>query len=54
MLGGGTGYLVRTEGDFDQALNAAWRDRSGPSILHVMIDPKRLQPGTRESGGADE
>jgi indolepyruvate decarboxylase len=39
VLGGGTGYLIRTEGDFDQALNAAWRDRSGPSILHVLIDP---------------
>jgi indolepyruvate decarboxylase len=38
VLGGGTGYLIRTEGDFDQALNAAWKDRSGPSILQVMID----------------
>jgi indolepyruvate decarboxylase len=39
VLGGGKGYLIRTEGDFDQALNAAWRDRTGPSILHVIIDP---------------
>jgi indolepyruvate decarboxylase len=38
VLGGGTGYLIRTEGDLDQALSAAWRDRSGPSILHVLID----------------
>jgi indolepyruvate decarboxylase len=40
MLGGGTGYLIRTEGDFDQALNAAWKNRTGPSILHVLIDPQ--------------
>jgi indolepyruvate decarboxylase len=39
VLGGGKGYLIRTEGDFDQALTTAWQDRSGPSILHVMIDP---------------
>jgi indolepyruvate decarboxylase len=39
VLGGGTGYLVRTEGDFDQALTTAWRDRDGPSILHVILDP---------------
>jgi indolepyruvate decarboxylase len=40
VLGGGTGYQVRTEGDFDAALNAAWADRSGPSILHVHLDPQ--------------
>ena len=39
VLNGGTGYLVRTEGEFDAALNAAWNDRSGPSILHVILDP---------------
>ena len=39
VLGGGRGYLVRTEGEFDKALNAAWQDRTGPSILQVMIDP---------------
>lgn len=40
VLGGGKGYVVRTEGEFDAALNAAWQDTSGPSILQVMIDPK--------------
>jgi indolepyruvate decarboxylase len=40
LLGGGTGYQVRTEGDFDAALNKAWADRSGSSILHVHLDPK--------------
>lgn len=39
VLGGGTGYDVRTEADFDEALNAAWTDHSGPSLLHVRIDP---------------
>jgi indolepyruvate decarboxylase len=40
VLGGGKGYLVRTEGEFDQALTAAWRDRSGPSILQIVLDPQ--------------
>jgi indolepyruvate decarboxylase len=38
VLGGGTGYQVRTEGDFDRALSAAIDDRSGPSLLHVYLD----------------
>jgi indolepyruvate decarboxylase len=40
VLGGGKGYQVRTEGDFDKALSAAWADHSGPSILQVHIDPQ--------------
>jgi indolepyruvate decarboxylase len=39
VLGGGKGYDIRTEGEFDQALNQAWADTSGPSILHVRLDP---------------
>jgi indolepyruvate decarboxylase len=39
VLGGGKGYLIRTEADFDQALNAAWRDGTGPSILQIILDP---------------
>jgi indolepyruvate decarboxylase len=37
VLGGGTGYLVTTEGEFEQALSAAWRDRSGMSLIQVRI-----------------
>jgi indolepyruvate decarboxylase len=44
VLGGGKGYEVRTEGEFDAALNAAWKDASGPSILHVHIEPKDCSP----------
>ncbi|MEX2316883.1 MAG: thiamine pyrophosphate-dependent enzyme [Pirellulales bacterium] len=39
VLGGGMGFDIRTEGQFDQALNKAWADQSGPSILHVHLDP---------------
>ena len=39
MLGGGTGYEIRTEGEFDDALNSAWADTSGPSLLQVHIGP---------------
>jgi len=38
VLGGGRGYDVHTEGDFDAALVAAWNDRSAPSVLHVHLD----------------
>lgn len=38
VLGGGRGYLVRTEGEFDTALNAAWSTRGEPSLLHVVLD----------------
>jgi indolepyruvate decarboxylase len=40
VLGGGQGYVVRTEGEFDQALDAAWNAAGGPSILQVMLDPQ--------------
>ena len=37
LLGGGTGYEVRTEGDFDRALRAAWDDTSAMSLIHVHL-----------------
>jgi indolepyruvate decarboxylase len=38
VLGGGKGYDIRTEGEFDAALTQAWADTTGPSILHVRLD----------------
>ena len=38
VLGGGTGYEVRTESDFHEALQHAWDNRSGPSLIHVRLD----------------
>ncbi|MDX1947049.1 MAG: thiamine pyrophosphate-binding protein [Pirellulaceae bacterium] len=37
ILGGGTGYEVRTEGEFDAAINRAWNDRSGFSLIQAHI-----------------
>ena len=37
VFGGGRGYEVRTEGEFDVALNSAWQDRTGPSLIQVHI-----------------
>ena len=37
VLGGGTGYEVRTEGEFDQALQSAWADDRGMSLIHVHL-----------------
>jgi len=38
VLGGGTGYDVHTEGDFDAALRNAWTNRGGLSLIHVHLD----------------
>jgi indolepyruvate decarboxylase len=40
LLGGGRGYEVRTEGDFDRALSEAWNDRSQASLIQVHLDRK--------------
>ncbi len=37
VLGGGRGYDVHTEADFDNALTAAWADITGPSIFNVHL-----------------
>lgn len=38
VLGGGTGYEVRTEGQFDAALQTALADRQGMSLIQVHLD----------------
>ena len=40
LLGGGTGYEVRTEGDFHRSLCQALADCSGLSLIHVHLDPQ--------------
>lgn len=54
VLGGGTGYEIRTEGEFDAALRAAWQSDQ-MSLLHVHLPPgdcsttlKRLGDRLRE------
>jgi len=37
VLGGGTGYDVHTEGEFDAALRSAWADAKTMSLLHVHL-----------------
>ncbi len=37
LFGGGTGYVVHTEGEFDAALSKAWADNSGMSLIHVHL-----------------
>lgn len=37
VLGGGTGYDVRTEGELDAALTKAWNDTSGMSLIQVHL-----------------
>lgn len=40
LLGGGTGYEVHTEGEFDRAISAAWNDNRGLSLIQAHIPPK--------------
>jgi len=40
LLGGGTGYEVRTEAEFDRAITAAWNDRKGMSLIQAHIPLK--------------
>ena len=37
VYGGGTGYEVRTEGEFDAALASAWADTKGLSLIQVHL-----------------
>ena len=37
VYGGGRGYLIRTEGEFEDALQHAWHDRTQMHILHVKL-----------------
>lgn len=37
LYGGGQGYEVSTEGEFEAALTKAWADRSGMSLIHAHI-----------------
>ena len=39
VLGGGTGYEVRTEGEFDAAISRALADTAGLSLIRVHIGP---------------
>jgi len=38
VLGGGAGYDVHTEGQFDHALRTAWDDARAMSLIHVHLD----------------
>jgi indolepyruvate decarboxylase len=37
VLAGGMGYEVRTEGQFEEALEKAWAHAGGPSLIHVHL-----------------
>jgi indolepyruvate decarboxylase len=37
VYGGGTGYEVSTEGEFDEAITKAWNDRNGMSLIQVHL-----------------
>ncbi|MBP90710.1 MAG: preprotein translocase subunit Tim44 [Planctomycetaceae bacterium] len=40
VIGGGTGYEISTEGEFDEALRSAWQDKIAMSLIQVHLDRK--------------
>jgi thiamine pyrophosphate-dependent acetolactate synthase large subunit-like protein len=44
VLGGGCGYEVRTEAEFDEALRHAWEDRKNVSLIHVHLSVTDASP----------
>ena len=47
LLGGGWGFEVRTEGELDQALNAALANREAFSLLNVHLEPDDISPALK-------
>ncbi|HEY2759467.1 MAG TPA: thiamine pyrophosphate-dependent enzyme [Pirellulales bacterium] len=47
VLGGGTGYEIRTEDELNSALNRAWADTSGPSLLQIHISKDDISTALR-------
>jgi indolepyruvate decarboxylase len=50
VLGGGTGYEVCTEADFDAAINKAWADRRAMSLIQVRLDRNDASQAMRRLG----
>jgi indolepyruvate decarboxylase len=44
LLGGGWGFEIHTEGDLDQALNAAVAHQDAFSLLNVHLEPHDISP----------
>ncbi len=47
VLSGGIGYEVSTEGEFDAALSAAWKDSQNLSLIHVHLPHDDASSGLR-------
>jgi indolepyruvate decarboxylase len=50
VFGGGTGYVVNTEGEFDAALTKAWADTKAMSLIQVKIDENDISNALRRLG----
>ena len=45
LIGGGVGARVRTQGEFEQRLAAAFADTTQLHLLNVLLDPSDRSPG---------
>ncbi len=50
LLGSGWGFEIHTEGELDQALNAALAHRDAFSLLNVHLDPFDVSPALKRLG----
>lgn len=50
LLGGGWGFEVHTEGDLDQALNAAMANKDAFSLLNIHLQPLDVSPALKRLG----
>jgi thiamine pyrophosphate-dependent acetolactate synthase large subunit-like protein len=44
VFGGGQGYDVRTEAELHAAVDSAFADQSGPSIIHLRLSHDDRSP----------
>ncbi len=44
LLGGGRGFEIRTEGELDQSLKAAFQNKDTFSLLNIHLDPFDISP----------
>ncbi len=47
LLGGGRGFEIHTEGELDQALNAALGNQTAFSLLNVHLEPDDISPALK-------
>lgn len=51
LIGGGTGWCIRTHGEFVESLDRALRDRSTLYVFNILLDPTDRSAGMKRLAG---